>query len=233
MADGLFGDEEGLGDRACVLFSGLHPSLPVRHHPDENEWETVLPRLLLWTQRLHARVLMDIRGAPTPADLVQDAVTDVLSGRRSRPPGLPLAVVLYGVIRSRAHHVLARAKTTDDVARARFVGMEEAASTHMALTESPDTDDLRRRVLLLVGEDEVLTQMVNLWFEDPALKASDIAEMLGLSPHDVYAATRRLRRKNVSRSALGLDETAFVVHLLGEFEIHQLTIGVVPTDVFG
>lgn len=182
----------------------------VSQNQTDDDWEVLLPRLLLWAQRLHSRVLSQTRGAPTPADLVQDAITDVLSERRSRPPGVPLAVVLYGVIRSRVSHALSRAHTQSDPARSRFVGMEEAEAVHAHYSESPDVDDLRERVIALVKGDDILVRMVDLWFEDPALKASDLAAMLGVSPHDVYAAARRLRRTNVSRTALGVDQANFV-----------------------
>lgn len=161
--------------------------------PESVDWEALLPRLLLWAQRLHARVLFDVRGAPSPEDLVQDAVADVLTGRRSRPEGVPLAVLLYGVIRSRASQVLSRAKTRGESPGPRYVSLDEAERVHAEA--SGESADLRERVLALVGDDAVLRRIVDLWFEDPGLKAADLAAMLGLAPAEVYAATRRLRRR--------------------------------------
>lgn len=176
-----------------------------------DDWEALLPRLLLWARRLHDRVLADVRGAPTPEDLVQDAVTDVLTGRRSRPEGVPLAVLLYGVIRSRASQVLSRAKARGETEGPRYVGLDEAEAAHAEAAHDPaHAADLRERVLALVADDEVLTRMVGLWFEDPALKAADLAALLDLPAVEVYAAARRLRRKGVARAALGLDRTACV-----------------------
>ena len=163
---------------------------------DAPDWEALLPRLLLWAQRLHARTLADVRGAPTAEDLVQDAVTDVLTGRRSRPEDVPLAVLLYGVIRSRASQVLSRARTRGEATGPRYVSLEEARTVHADAAADPaHAADLRDRVLALVAGDEVLEKMVALWFEDPALKPGDLADMLGLSPSQIYAATRRLRRR--------------------------------------
>ena len=161
-----------------------------------DDWEALLPRLLLWAQRLHARVLSDVRGAPTPEDLVQDAVTDVLTGRRRRPADVPLAVLLYGVVRSRASQVLGRAKARGGARGPRYVGLEAAERLHAGAASEPGhAADLRTRALALVAGDETLERIVALWFEDPGLKAADLAAMLGLPAAEVYAATRRLRRR--------------------------------------
>lgn len=173
----------------------------------DDDWEAVLPRLLLWAQRLHARTLADVRGAPSPEDLVQDAVTDVLTGRRSRPDDVPLPVLLYGVIRSRASQVLGRAKTRGEAPGPRYVDLEEARAHHAEAAADPaHASALRARVLRLVEGDDLLTRMVELWFEDPSLPARDLAEMLDVSPAEIYAATRRLRRKDVNRAALDVPD---------------------------
>ena len=175
-----------------------------------DDWEALLPRLLLWAQRLHARVLHDVRGAPSPEDLVQDAVTDVLTGRRSRPADVPLAVLLYGVIRSRASQVLARSKTKGEAPGPRYVDLEAAERLHAEAAADPArAADLRERVLALVAGDETLEKMVALWFEDPALKPGDLAAMLGLAPAEVYAATRRLRRRGDRETAASGEVTLF------------------------
>ena len=174
-----------------------------------DDWEETLPRLLLWAGRLHARTLADVRGAPTPEDLVQDAVTDVLTGRRTRPDGVPLAVVLYGVVRSRVSHTLERARSSGEAGGPRFVGLDAAERAHADAAADPaHVADLRKRVLHLVEGDEVLSRMVGLWFEDPSLKASDLAAILDLSPSEIYAAARRLRRRPARRDALGFDAAA-------------------------
>lgn len=172
--------------------------------PDD-DWEAVLPRLLLWATRLHARTLADVRGAPSPEDLVQDAVTDVLTGRRSRPADVPLAVLLYGVVRSRASQVLARAKTRGAVPGPRYIGLDEAATAHAEAAADPvQRADLRTRILRLVGDDVVLAGIVRLWFEDPSLPARDLAAMLDIPVAEIYAAARRLRRISADPVALGL-----------------------------
>lgn len=174
--------------------------------PLDDDWEALLPRLLLWTRRLHARALADVRGAPSPEDLVQDAVTDVLTGRRARPDDVPLPVLLYGVIRSRASHVLSRSRTRgDDASGPRYLGLDEAAAEHATAAADPaQAADLRARVLRLVEGDDLLRRIVELWFEDPGLPARDLAAMLDVPAAEVYAAARRLRRASVDREALGL-----------------------------
>jgi len=165
----------------------------------------LLPRLLLWARRLHARSLADVRGAPSPEDLVQDAVADVLTGRRSRPDGVPLPVLLYGVIRSRASQVLSRARTRGGAPGPRYVDLTEAVGHHTEAAADPvQAADLRARVLRRVAGDDLLVQIVELWFQDPGLPARDLAEMLDVPAAEVYAAARRLRRMSVTREELGL-----------------------------
>lgn len=173
--------------------------------PHDDDWEALLPRLLLWARRLHARTLDDVRGAPSPEDLVQDAVADVLTGRRTRPEGVPLSVLLYGVIRSRASQVLSRARTRGSAPGPRYVGFDEAAGHHAEAAADPvQAADLKARVLRRVAGDDLLVRIVRLWFEDPALPARDLAEMLEVPAADVYAAARRLRRMSVTREELGV-----------------------------
>ena len=200
--------------------------------PSSDDWEALLPRLLLWAQRLHARTLADVRGAPAPEDLVQDAIADVLTGRRTRPEGVPLAVVLYGVIRSRASAVLSRAKTRGEAPGPRYVGMEEAEEAHArASGDAAQAADLRERVLALVDGDEVLERMVALWFEDPGLKARDLADMLGLAPAEVYAATRRLRRRG-DRAAFSPGDTVAFSALAWRISPARRPLGLTPSFEF-
>lgn len=157
----------------------------------------MLPRLLLWARHLHRRYLDGLPGAPSAEDLVQDAATDVLTGRRACPAGIPVFAVLHGIVRSHVSNALARAS----VPRADGFTLRTRSLDDMdqARQEAPDTladrAAVRERALALVADDAVLGQIVALWFDDPALKPLDLAEMLGLTPTEVYHAAKRLRRR--------------------------------------
>ena len=181
-----------------------------------------MPRLLLWATRLHTRTLSGVRGAPTPEDLVQDAITDTLTGQRVRPDGLPLLVFLYGVIRSRVSQTLSRSKTRGEATQARYVSLEEAWNVHVEAASDPaHAAGLQDRVLELVEGDELLEQIVHLWFKDPDLKSRDLAAMLDVSAGEIYSATKRLRRRTeASRPLFGdLDELACSPVYLGVWRI--------------
>ncbi|MEO0556611.1 MAG: hypothetical protein AAF170_00365 [Bacteroidota bacterium] len=183
-----------------MLLAATASSSPDRADED---WEAVVPRLLLWANRLHARTLSGVRGAPTPEDLVQDAITDTLTGQRVRPDGLPLLVFLYGVIRSRVSQTLSRSKTRDETAQARYVSLDEAWNVHSQAASDPaHAASLQERVLALVEGDELLERIVRLWFEDPDLKSRDLAAMLGVSAGEIYSATKRLRRRTEASGPL-------------------------------
>lgn len=188
----------------------------------DEDWEAVVPRLLLWAGRLHARTLSNVRGAPTPEDLVQDAIADTLTGQRVRPDGLPLLVFLYGVIRSRVSQTLSRSKTRGEATQARYVSLEEAWTVHADAASDPaHAAGLQERVLELVAGDELLEKIVRLWFEDPDLKSRDLAAMLGVSANEIYSATKRLRRRTeASGSQFGDINTMSCVALgLGAWRI--------------
>jgi DNA-directed RNA polymerase specialized sigma24 family protein len=169
----------------------------------DEDWEAVVPRLLLWATRLHARTLSGVRGAPTPEDLVQDAITDALTGQRVRPDGLPLLVFLYGVIRSRVSQTLSRSKTRGEATQMRYVSLEEAWNVHADSASDPAyAASLHKRVLALVAGDDLLERIVGLWFEDPDLKSRDLAVMLDVSAGEIYSATKRLRRRTEASGSL-------------------------------
>lgn len=163
----------------------------------EIDWPDVLPRLLLWAQSLHRRYLAGLPGAPTPEDLVQDAAADLLTGRRVWPDGLPAFVVLHGIVRSLVSNAVSRASVPGAAGFvARCASIEEAGMADgTPADESVDRSQVRARALRLVSDDDVLSRVVALWFDDPSLKPLDVAAMLGLAPADVYHATKRLRRR--------------------------------------
>ena len=161
------------------------------------DWPDVLPRPLLWAQSLHRRCLAGLPGAPTPEDLVQDAVADLLTGRRAWPEGLPAFVVLHGVVRSHVSNAVGRAGVPGSSGfHLRSVPIGEAGpAADEPADELADRAAVRARALALVGDDADLGRIVALWFDDPSLKPLDVAEILGLTATDVYHATKRLRRR--------------------------------------
>lgn len=169
----------------------------VRRRLDAADWDHLVPRLLLVARRFHQRALCNYRGAPEPMDLVQQAIADVMDGRRRWPQGVPLFNLLYGVMRSHVSNFAARQQPT---------GPAEAGTRHISLDDVlvPAADalpadirrsELREAVLRLVEDDPLLERMVELLFEDPHLKASDYAAMLDIPVEDVYNAAKRLKRR--------------------------------------
>lgn len=158
------------------------------------DWGDLSPRLLLAAQRLHAQYLRRLPGAPEPADLVQDALADLMTGRRACPPDVPILTVIFHVMRSKATNLL----TTN-----RAVGTEAGGPRHIALDDAPAlatpiapaTGVVRDAIRQRVADDPELARMVDLWLEDPKLKPGDLAAMLEVPVRDIYNARKRLARK--------------------------------------
>ncbi len=162
----------------------------------EAEWPRLAPRLLLYAGKLHRHVLARFPHAPDPADLVHEAVADLLSGHRARPEDVTLFVFLCGVIRSKASNFLMRQQRLDGTDRlGRYVDADSPGA-HRIPTPGPEGEGvLRAQVQALIADDPFLVRMTQLLFDDPELKPGDLAEMLGCTATEVYAARKRLERR--------------------------------------
>ena len=147
--------------------------------------------------RLHAR------GLPPYAawdDLLQEAITRVLTGARQKPKGVAMVAFLAGIMRSiRADHVRrARNGGDDDIERLR-IGAGRNRSTEPDIPDS--TMDLERA---LIAEQE-LAGIRRLFADDATalkvlaglaegLSAEQIRSVNGLSRTEYDSARKRMRR---------------------------------------
>jgi len=165
----------------------------------DEDWDDLLPRLLLVARRFHARALRSYSGAPDPHDLVQQAVTDLLDGRRRLPPDVPVFTVLCGVMRSQASNFVSRQQPVGpgaDPDETRIAPLlMEVADAGFAPTHQLALDELRDELYAIVGNDTLARRVIDLLLEDSTLKPSDLAEMLNVPVRDIYNTKRRLRRK--------------------------------------
>ena len=130
-------------------------------------------------------------------DLVQEAMTKVIEGKRDWPKHVDLFVLLCGVICSKVSHL----------PKNRMLPIEEVRKAD-TLTSSPSAQQervqqeqafqrLRDKILKEVCDDSdpVLTLILKAWIEEPDLKPQGIAAQLRLSIEDVRNAQKRLRTK--------------------------------------
>lgn len=163
------------------------------------DWNDLMPRLLLVARRFHRRALRAYSGAPDPRDLVQQAITDVLDGRRRLPPDVPVFTVLCGVMRSQVSNYVSRQQPVgpgadSDETRLAPLLMEVADASYTP-TQKLDTDELRDGLYRIVGDDDLARGVIDLLLEDSTLKPADLADMLDVDVRAIYNTKRRLRRK--------------------------------------
>jgi DNA-directed RNA polymerase specialized sigma subunit len=61
------------------------------------------------------------------------------------------------------------------------------------VTKDLENRELLEKMLPLVAGDKKLTNMVEILFEEPSLRSSELAEKLGVSVHELYYLKKRLR----------------------------------------
>jgi len=159
----------------------------------EADWQDILPRALLAAVRFHRRYLESYSDAPTPHDLAQSAVADILSGKRRLPENVDLFVVLHEVIRSKVSNFIARR------ARRGTVDLNDeilAITAHASTDGMEDTsyEQFKDAVRTCVANDSFLERMIEYLFDDPMLKPADLAAMMDVEIKEIYNAYRRLRR---------------------------------------
>jgi RNA polymerase sigma factor (sigma-70 family) len=152
----------------------------------EVNWDDILPRLLLYTASLirSYRLQEDI----SAEDIVQSSIADLFSGRRTLPTNLPLSTALMGIARSKISHVVERSK--------RMVPLEEDSLIEPErVTSNIEAKELQEKIRYLLRDDKLLARMVELIYEEPDLRSSELADRLGVSIEEVYHLKKRLKRK--------------------------------------
>ena len=174
------------------------------------DWDRL--RLRLWKR--FGGQLGNIPEAPSPEDLLHDAVADLLEDRRHcKLDSVTLINCLYGIVRGKVSHIQARRKKSleknqqivpidpekpDTLPRTDIHG--EATDRHDPAgefsSESSATSDLYDDILSLIRNDDLLRQMVDYRYncqDGKAPKAQEIANVLGVPVGEIYNANRRLK----------------------------------------
>ncbi len=168
------------------------------------DWDDVVPRVRLWAHHFHRRYLSQIRAAPSPDDLVQEAIVKLYTGRRKMPDNVPLLTVLINNIQSDIWNFLTRegytskdSKGKERKGRGRHVGLEEwmAEQDRDALPAALARKQLHDEIKKRVADDELVARMVDLLFDDPLLRPRDLARMLDTTVLDINKAQKRLKRR--------------------------------------
>lgn len=177
------------------------------------DWDDVLPRVQLWANHFHKRYLRHIRAAPTPEDLVQEAIVKLFSGRRKLPDHVPLLTVIINNIQSDIWNFLTKEGYTKKNSQGkgrqgwgRHVGLEEWMNDfdQQSVPPSVELRGLHDAIRAKIANDGELMQLVDLLIEDPLLKPRDLARLMGSTVKQVNNAQKRLRRRLKSfRSSLG------------------------------
>lgn len=139
--------------------------------------------------RLKVIARLYARGLPADVawdDLLQEAMTRVLTGRRERPDGVPMVGFLAGVMRSlRADHVR-RARL--DAVRDAVELVDQTSDPERALIA---TDQLEKIRLLFAG-DLIVQHIIDGLAE--GLSAEQIRSRHDFSKKDYDSARKRMRR---------------------------------------
>jgi DNA-directed RNA polymerase specialized sigma24 family protein len=131
-------------------------------------------------------------------DLLQEAITRVLTGSRRRPEGLTMVAFVAGILRSlRAHYWRrARRQPRDNKLRIQQQGEESFALDLVDPTPGPERALEARQQLalikLLFADDPTALKIIDGLGE--GLSAEQIRRSAGLSKTDYDSARRRMRR---------------------------------------
>ena len=168
------------------------------------DWEDILPRVQLWANHFHKRYMRHIRAAPTPEDLVQEAIVKLYSGQRKLPDHVPLLTVIINNIQNDIWNFLTKEGYTRKDSKGkgrkgwgRHIGLEEWMHDFDQQSIPPGVElrGLHDTIRGKVKNDAELVQLVDLLIEDPLLKPRDLARLMGITIKDVNNAQKRLRRR--------------------------------------
>jgi DNA-directed RNA polymerase specialized sigma24 family protein len=149
-------------------------------------------------------------------DVAQQAIVDTATGKRRWPPvdiiagrartDVDLFTFLCNVARGIISHLFEARKRIVSMSSLELEGNGHSQSlidSFQSNRYDPETtasyNILADRMIELLAEDQQLVQIVKLLRQDPGRKWRDIADILGISPRNVYAARKRLQRKLLKR----------------------------------
>ena len=144
-------------------------------------------RLRLWRQ--FGRELQKIPDAPTPDDLLHAAIEDLLADRRHCPLEIvELTTCLLNIVKSKVSHLYDKWRRE---------GISHVTDDILNTFQSADLPDstLREKILAFVKDDPLLTSIVEYRLDYPEARASEIAQAVRISAHQMYNANRRLKMR--------------------------------------
>jgi DNA-directed RNA polymerase specialized sigma24 family protein len=174
-------------------------------------------RLRLW--RRFGEQLRKIPEAPDPDDLLQEALEDLLSGRRKYPDeNVKLSACLFMIVHSKVDNIQKKRKRAQARAMKEpynpgteqntvivgskidfisFAKSQNAVAERLSPVKEPS---LREKILALVADDALLVQIVRLQLDAMSnlgkqLKAKVLAEKLNVAVDEIYNANRRLKAR--------------------------------------
>lgn len=161
----------------------------------EDDWNDLRKRLMYFAYRHYSWVPRFTRGAIEVEDLVHDAMTDVISGRRTWPTDVNFFQLHCGIIRSKVSHLYGREGRVSATEVNQGSSASASSLSYQELQQEQLYDQLCSNIRESVFDDPVLHQIVELWFAQPDMKPRHIAERLGLPVRAVQNAQKRLRTK--------------------------------------
>lgn len=178
----------------------------------QDDWDRL--RLRLW--RRFGGQLRNISEGTDPDDLLNDAIVDLLEdGRHCNLDKVTLVNCLFGIVRSKVSYIQTRRKRILDRNQQTVYMDPQRPGTqpHAGLygnridqnddplePELPEESGLYNDILSLVGDDELLKQMVEYRYNyqgSKAPKAQEIANALEVPVTEIYNANRRYKLLNL------------------------------------
>jgi hypothetical protein len=144
-------------------------------------------RLRLWRQ--FGGQLRNIPDAPTPDDLLHDAIEDLLADRRHCPlTRVDLTICLANIVRSKVSHLYEKWQ---------HAGIVKVSDEVLNTVQAADVQDseLREKILALVADEPLLIRIVEYRLDHPEAKARRIARALKINMQEMYNANRRLKSR--------------------------------------
>jgi DNA-directed RNA polymerase specialized sigma24 family protein len=134
------------------------------------DWNDLLPRIRLWAHHFHKRYLRHIRAAPSPDDLVQEAIVKLYTGRRKIPDHVPLLTVMINNIQSDIWNFLTKEGYTSKDSKGkgrkgwgRHIGLEEWVENNERQAQPPDNEmrGLYNVIMGKIEDDDMLIRMTS------------------------------------------------------------------------
>lgn len=158
---------------------------------NQAEWEDLYLRLRYFAYKFYPHLA---KQGTILEDLIHDSIVDARSGKRLRPPGLPIFIFICGIMRSNTSHHFER-----ESRRAKLNGNRQSAN--VSWDSSVQQENLRldlsstmKRVEDEIKDDKELNIIHRSMIDDPESRPQEIARTNNLSVDKVKNARKRYFR---------------------------------------